>query len=151
MLGDALAAFNPIYGHGMSSAARAVAVLDRTLRRHRGTPGLAVTAMRAIAAAIDDPWILAASQDVFYPDCRVEAKDPRLSEDLHSRQDFSERVGTVGLSDPVVSAASAGVTTLAAPVASLQSPAVLNALRTGPAQPPLSDPPLTDEEWALLR
>ncbi|WAZ20002.1 FAD-dependent monooxygenase [Streptomyces cinnabarinus] len=151
VLGDALAAFNPIYGHGMSSAARAVAVLDRTLRRHRGTPGLAVTAMRAIAAAIDDPWILAASQDVFYPDCRVEAKDPRLSEDLHSRQDFSERVGTVGLSDPVVSAASAGVTTLAAPVASLQSPAVLNALRTGPAQPPLSDPPLTDEEWALLR
>ncbi|MFI9766443.1 NAD(P)/FAD-dependent oxidoreductase [Streptomyces sp. NPDC052415] len=151
VLGDAFAAFNPVYGHGMSSAARAVAVLDRTLRRQSGKPELARTAMRGIAAAIDDPWILAASQDVFYPDCRVEAKDPRLSEELHSRQDFSERIGTVGLSDPLVSAASAGVTTLAAPVSSLQSPAVLNALRTGPAQPPLTEPPLTEEEWALLR
>ncbi|MFD3843756.1 NAD(P)/FAD-dependent oxidoreductase [Streptomyces sp. NPDC058642] len=151
VLGDAFAAFNPIYGHGMSSAARAIAVLDRTLRRQSGKPELAATVMRGIAAAIDDPWILAASQDVFYPDCRVEAKDPRLSEELHSRQDFSERIGTVGLSDPLVSAASAGVTTLAAPVSSLQSPAVLNTLRTGPAQPPLTEPPLTDEEWALLR
>ncbi|WP_431783855.1 NAD(P)/FAD-dependent oxidoreductase [Streptomyces chumphonensis] len=151
VLGDALAAFNPIYGHGMSSAARGAATLDRTLRRHLGKPDLARTALRGIAKAIDDPWILAASQDVFYPDCRVEAKDPRLSEELHSRQDFSERVGTVGLSDPVVSAASAGVTTLAAPVASLQSPAVLDALRKGPAHPAPSEPPLTDEEWARLR
>ncbi|MGW0914421.1 FAD-dependent oxidoreductase [Streptomyces sp. NPDC002784] len=151
VLGDAFAAFNPVYGHGMSSAARAVAVLDRTLRRQLGKPELAATVMRGIATAIDDPWILAASQDVFYPDCRVEAKDPRLSEELHSRQDFSERIGTAGLSDPLVSAASAGVTTLAAPVSSLQSPAVLNALRTGPAQPPLTEPPLTDEEWAQLR
>ncbi|MFE0676419.1 FAD-dependent oxidoreductase [Streptomyces sp. NPDC058867] len=151
VLGDALAAFNPVYGHGMSSAARAVAVLDRALRRDRGTPDFARTVLRRIADAIDDPWILAASQDVFYPGCRVEAKDPRLSEELHTRQDFSERVGTVGLSDPVVSAACAGVTTLAAPVTSLQSPAVLNALRTGPAQPPLTEPPLTPEERALLR
>ncbi|MER6675518.1 FAD-dependent oxidoreductase [Streptomyces sp. NPDC000983] len=151
VLGDALAAFNPVYGHGMSSAARAVAVLDRALRRHRGTPDFARTVLRQIATAIDDPWILAASQDVFYPGCKVEAKDPRLSEELHTRQDFSERVGTVGLSDPVVSAASAGVTTLAAPVTSLQSPAVLNALRTGPAQPALTEPPLTREERELLR
>lgn len=151
VLGDALAAFNPIYGHGMSSAARAAAVLDRTLRRHLGTPGMAATALRGIAQAIDDPWILAASQDVFYPDCRVDVKDPRLTEELHSRQDFSERVGTVGLSDPVISAASAGVTTLAAPVSTLQSPAVLNVLRKGPAHPPLTEPPMTAEEWALLR
>ncbi|MCM1971662.1 NAD(P)-binding protein [Streptomyces sp. G1] len=151
VLGDALAGFNPVYGHGMSAAARSVAVLDRTLRRHRGGPDLATTALRRIAEAVDDPWILAASQDVFYPGCRVEAKDPRLSEELNSRQEFSERVGTVGLSDPVVSAVSAGVTTLAAPVASLQSPAVLNALRTGPAQPPPTEPPLTAEERALLR
>ncbi|MEK8170143.1 hypothetical protein NKH77_11410 [Streptomyces sp. M19] len=31
-MGDALAAFNPIYGHGMSGAARSAVVLDKTLR-----------------------------------------------------------------------------------------------------------------------
>lgn len=150
VLGDALAAFNPIYGHGMSSAARAAATLDRTLRRHLGTPGMAGTAMRGIAKVIDDPWILAASQDVFYPECRVDAKDPRLSEELHSRQDFTERVSTTALTNALVSAAVTGVTTLAAPATSLQSPAVVNALRQQAGQAPLDGPPLTEEEWAML-
>ncbi|WTW92293.1 FAD-dependent oxidoreductase [Streptomycetaceae bacterium NBC_01309] len=150
VLGDAMAAFNPIYGHGMSSAARGAVSLDRTLRRHLGTPEMAGIAMRAIAKAIDDPWILAASQDVFYPNCRVDARDPRLSEELHRRQSFSARVGLVGLTDPLVSAAATGVTTLAAPVASLQSPAVVNALRSETVRVPPDAPPMTAEEWAML-
>ncbi|GAB2586892.1 NAD(P)-binding protein [Streptomyces capparidis] len=150
VLGDAFAAFNPIYGHGMSAAARSAAALDRALRRHRDTPDFARTAMQGIAKAVDDPWILAASQDVFYPDCRVAAADPRLTDELHSRQAFSEQVSTVGLTDPLVSAAVAGVTTLAAPATSLQSPAVLAAVRGGTPRPPLDGPPLTAEEWAML-
>ncbi|MBA0052491.1 enterotoxin [Streptomyces sp. AJS327] len=151
VIGDAFAAFNPIYGHGMSSAARGAATLDRTLRRRLGKPDMAATAMKGIAKAVDDPWILAASQDVFYPECRVDAKDPRLSEDLHRRQDFAEVVGTAALADPVIGAASAGVATLAAPADSLQAPSVVNALRKGAAYPQLTEPPITDEEWALLR
>lgn len=151
VLGDALAVFNPIYGHGISAAARSAAALDRALHRYAGRPELARTALAGIAKAVDDPWILAASQDVYYPDCRVQAADPRLSVQLDARRRFAEMVGTAALRDPVVSAAAAGVTALAAPVTSIESPAVVNALRQGSPRRPLDGPPLTDAEWAMLR
>ena len=38
VVGDAVAAFNPVYGHGMSTAARAAAALAAALRRHAPAP-----------------------------------------------------------------------------------------------------------------
>jgi 2-polyprenyl-6-methoxyphenol hydroxylase-like FAD-dependent oxidoreductase len=150
VLGDALAAFNPIYGHGMSAAARSAAALDRALRRQLGRPDLARAAFAGIARAVDDPWILAASQDAYYPDCTVDVTDPRLTEQLATRQRFAEVVGTAALCDPVVSAAATGVTALAAPVSSLESPSVVSALRQGNGRALLDGPPLTNQEWALV-
>lgn len=151
VLGDALAVFNPIYGHGISAAARSAAALDRALQRYARGPELARVAQASIAKAVDDPWILAASQDVYYPGCRVQATDPRLSTQLDARRSFAELVGTTALREPAVCAATTGVTALAAPVSSLESPTVVNALRQGNPRPPLDAPPLTEEEWALLR
>ncbi|HSZ31634.1 MAG TPA: FAD-dependent oxidoreductase [Pseudonocardiaceae bacterium] len=150
VLGDAFAAFNPVYGHGMSSAALSAAALDRTLRDHLGTPGLARAAMRGIAEVIDAPWILAAARDVFYPGCRVKTKDPRITDELSARQRFSELVGTAALTDPFVSAALIEVSALAAPAAILKSPAVLDALERADGRAPLDGPPVSADEWALL-
>ncbi|HET8660808.1 MAG TPA: hypothetical protein VFM55_17630 [Micromonosporaceae bacterium] len=55
---------------------------------------------------MDDPWILAASQDVYYPGCQ--ATDPRLSVQLNAGRRFAELVGTAALNDPVVGAAAPG-------------------------------------------
>lgn len=151
VLGDALAAFNPIYGHGISAAARGAAALDRALRRQLGRPDLARVAFAGIARAVDDPWILAVSQDLQYPDCRASVTDPRLTGQLASRTRFAEVVGMAALGNPVVSAATTGVTALAAPVSSLESPSVVSALREGGTRAPLAGPPLTGEEWALVR
>ncbi len=151
VLGDALAAFNPIYGHGISAAARSAAALDRALRRQLGRPELARAAFAGIARAVDDPWILAVSQDMHYPGCRASVTDPRLTDQLASRQRFADLVGTASLGDPVVSAATTGVTALAAPVSSVESPSVVAALRDAGGRPPLTGPPLTAEEWALVR
>ena len=60
VFGDSLAAFNPIYGHGMSAAARAAAALDDELRRDHSATGERHTASAAaISAGVDDPWIMA--------------------------------------------------------------------------------------------
>ncbi|MGH8881581.1 MAG: enterotoxin, partial [Stackebrandtia sp.] len=65
------------------------------------------------------------SQDMHYPECRAKVSDPRLTDQLASRRRFAAVVATAALGDPVVSAATTGVTALAAPVSSLESPSVV--------------------------
>lgn len=157
VLGDALAAFNPVYGHGMSCAAHGASALDAELRRLGGIrPGLARRAQRAVSAAIDDAWILATSQDTGYPDCRADVTDPRLLNPSPAGRQFADAVSTAALSDPVVAAATMEVTTLSAPLTRLQAPEVLAALqrrsvRPGGGAPPVkAEPPLNAQELALL-
>lgn len=150
-LGDAVAAFNPVYAHGLSAAAHGASALDRELRR-RGLDGdLARRVQRAVGVAVDDPWMLAASQDLSYPDCRTDMRDPRLLGGMHTqRRTFADMVGDASLRDPVISEAVTKVTTLSAPVSSLEAPHVIAALRRGAPHPPLTKPPLTAHESALV-
>ncbi|HEY0699470.1 MAG TPA: FAD-dependent oxidoreductase, partial [Micromonospora sp.] len=129
VLGDALAALNPVYGHGMSAAAHGAATLDRTLTQHGPAPTLAASAQRAIAEVVDDPWIFAASQDICYPDCRVDVRDPRLTTQAAERQRFADLVGSTAIRSPAVSAATTAVSTLSAPSTSLEDHAFLAELR----------------------
>ncbi|WUI01399.1 FAD-dependent monooxygenase [Spirillospora sp. NBC_00431] len=150
-VGDAVAAFNPVYAHGLSAAAHCAAALERGLRRYGLDRELAGHAQRAVGQAVDDPWMLAASQDLSYPDCRTDMRDPRLSGGSYQQQrSFADLVGDASLRDPVVSEAAAKVTTLSAPVSSLEAPHVIAALRRGAQYPPLTKPPLTAEESALV-
>ena len=64
-LGDAVGAFNPVYGQGMTAAALGAEVLDRWLRdgsRHRG-PSRGRVFQRRLARATADAWRLAAGAD----------------------------------------------------------------------------------------
>ncbi|MFI1030160.1 NAD(P)/FAD-dependent oxidoreductase [Streptomyces sp. NPDC020951] len=159
VLGDALAAFNPVYGHGMSCAAHGVLALDGELRRLGGlAPQLARRVQRAVSAAIDDAWILATTQDLGYPGCRAEVTDARLANPSPAGRQFADLVSTAALSQPVVAAATMEVTTLSAPLTRLRAPEVLAAVQRlatgpvgGPAGRPVSaEPPLRKEESAFL-
>jgi 2-polyprenyl-6-methoxyphenol hydroxylase-like FAD-dependent oxidoreductase len=150
VVGDAVAAFNPVYGHGMSTAARAAAALAAALRRHGPGAGLAVLAQRAVAAAVDDAWILATLQDICYPDCRYDVVDTRLTRQAAQGRKLADMVGLAAIREPLVSAATIRVNTLSAPLSSLESSDIVAALRRPAAYPSLTEPPLTPQERALL-
>jgi 2-polyprenyl-6-methoxyphenol hydroxylase-like FAD-dependent oxidoreductase len=65
VLGDAVCAFNPVYGQGMTAAALGAEVLDRWLREelsYRG-PGRSRVFQRCVARATADAWRLSAGAD----------------------------------------------------------------------------------------
>lgn len=73
ILGDAVCAFNPIYGQGMSTAALAAEILDRCLRDQRRQhpaghlDGLARRFQRRLARRNAEPWMLSTGEDLRYP------------------------------------------------------------------------------------
>jgi 2-polyprenyl-6-methoxyphenol hydroxylase-like FAD-dependent oxidoreductase len=118
VLGDALCAFNPIYGQGISVAAEQAIALRDTLAA--GLPGLARRLFRAAAAPTAAAWDLAAGSDLAYPE--VEG-DPTLQMRLASR--YVDRVLTVAEIDPEVARRFLAVAGLVAPPTALFAPRVL--------------------------
>jgi 2-polyprenyl-6-methoxyphenol hydroxylase-like FAD-dependent oxidoreductase len=62
VMGDAVCAFNPIYGQGMTVAVLEALALDRCLRSRKGR-GLASLFQRKVARVIAFPWMLATASD----------------------------------------------------------------------------------------
>ncbi|WP_330346303.1 FAD-dependent monooxygenase [Streptomyces longwoodensis] len=150
VLGDAVAAFNPVYGHGMSAAAHSVLALRAQLGQRAFQPGLARAAQRAIAVAVDDAWVLATSHDIGYPGCRTQTRDPRLTRHAGERQRVTDLVGLTATRNQVVNRAAVALNTLSAGMASMQDPAVMAAVRRGPEVPAPTEPPLRPDEVARL-
>ncbi|MFA1538205.1 NAD(P)/FAD-dependent oxidoreductase [Actinomadura monticuli] len=150
VLGDSLAAFNPIHGHGMSAAARAAAVLDGRLAGNDLGPGDAHDVQRAISESVDDPWIMAASRDLDFVDCRNRSTDPRLTEGAAVTQQFVDLIADKARCSRAVSDLVTDVVSMSAPQSELGSSDFL-ALMQQPDEglAPLTGPPLTDEELAL--
>lgn len=64
VLGDAVCAFNPTYGQGMTCAALGAMTLARCLRQRRGQrAGLAARFQRQLARMLKAPWLMATSAD----------------------------------------------------------------------------------------
>ncbi|MFG3105060.1 NAD(P)/FAD-dependent oxidoreductase [Streptomyces sp. NPDC048182] len=151
VVGDSLTAFNPIYGHGMSSAARGATTLGRELARE-GSPGAgAGRIQQAIGAAVDDPWILAASKDIDYVNCRVQATDPRLTGvDTDQRLRFADAITAASIRSPRASEIVTDVMSLNAPQTELGSNRFLMAMRADERRPELTAPPLSTDELAVV-
>lgn len=149
-LGDSLAAFNPIYGHGLSSAARAAAVLDERLEKGELGPGEAHDLQRAISEAVDDPWIMAASKDIEYVNCRNHAKDPRLNQGAAALHQFGNLVAERSIRSPGVSDVVTDVVSMNAPQSELGSSRFLLLMQRDQMLPVITEPPLRPDELEIV-
>ncbi|MGE0408614.1 MAG: NAD(P)/FAD-dependent oxidoreductase [Amphiplicatus sp.] len=72
-IGDVIASFNPVYGQGMSVAAREALALADTLNEcSLDNPQLSVLYFDHCLPAISDAWTVAATVDLAYPEVRGE-------------------------------------------------------------------------------
>ncbi|WP_007025667.1 FAD-dependent oxidoreductase [Saccharomonospora iraqiensis] len=150
VLGDALVAFNPVYGTGMSSAARSADALARVLAEHGHAPGLARQARLAIDEVVETPWTTATTQDVRYPDCRTALADPAALTYTEEDDRIARWVGALALRHPVVNAAMTEVITVNSTLAALQRPEVAAAMTGAGARPALHEAPLRASERRIV-
>jgi flavin-dependent dehydrogenase len=132
-LGDAVAAYNPVYGHGMSIAAKQALIL-----RDRADQA-------AITAAAAEGWEHAAGSDVRFPDVRGAA--PTAADRLIWR--YQHRLFRTALDRPEVAAELVRVFSLNAPPARLFRPRTVLATARGPRSAPPAEPPFTPAERAV--
>ncbi len=90
VIGDALCAFNPIFGQGISVAAIQAETLSRVLR-HRGPghPRLTATATRALAREVKFPWAMATGQDLRIPGTKGRLPPGTAVIDVYMRRLFA--------------------------------------------------------------
>ena len=68
VLGDAFCGFNPIYGQGMTVAAKSAVVLGEHIKRNNGSlDGIAQPVLREIGRVTQGAWLLATSADIVWP------------------------------------------------------------------------------------
>ncbi|GGW60293.1 hypothetical protein GCM10010503_41980 [Streptomyces lucensis JCM 4490] len=146
-LGDSVAAFNPVYGHGMSVAAQGALALRRLTADSGLSQGLARRAQRAIARPVDVAWSLAVGQDIRYP--ATQGHRPTVADRLLHR--YVGRLSHTATGNFRVATALTDVLTLKAPPAGLVRPDVLLAAVIGPLRPRPSGPTFTEEERQRMR
>ncbi|MEU5032137.1 NAD(P)/FAD-dependent oxidoreductase [Streptomyces milbemycinicus] len=151
ILGDSLAAFNPVYGHGMSAAARAAEALDKELARDGFGEGGTRQVQRALSEVVDDPWIMAGLNDIQYVNCRNLSSDPRLTgPDVAERLKFSDFLSGKSIRSPKVCEVTTSVLSLNAPQKALGDSRFLSLLRTDTSHPKLVEPPFHPEELEMV-
>lgn len=120
--GDALCAFNPIYGQGMTAAAHGALVLDRLLRERAGDPtGLPSRFEREVMTMNAAAWLMATGEDLRYP--TTEGGERTIQAGLTHR--YLDRVIGAPMRDARVNIAFSNVLQLVAPPATLFRPDVL--------------------------
>ncbi|MYY10226.1 pyridine nucleotide-disulfide oxidoreductase [Streptomyces sp. SID4919] len=143
VLGDAVATYNPVYGHGMSVAAEGALALRQLVDAEGlGTPGQARRAQRAVARPVSVAWDLATAQDILYPGSIGRPPGPSAK----AARRYVDRLMRTATARPLVAKALLDVMTLSAPMTALIRPEVVFAVLRGPRLPPLTGPPLTDRE-----
>jgi 2-polyprenyl-6-methoxyphenol hydroxylase-like FAD-dependent oxidoreductase len=121
VVGDAVCAFNPVYGQGMSVAAEHALALGAAVQQ--GLDGAARRYLRAAAAQTGNAWELTAGSDLSYPE--VEGNPTRA---MRVAGRYVERVLAAAQHDPEVARRFMAVSGLIAPRTSLFHPRVLRPL-----------------------
>ncbi|MGW0825379.1 FAD-dependent oxidoreductase [Streptomyces sp. NPDC002845] len=143
VLGDAVAGYNPVYGHGLSAIAQSVIALRRILRRHDlGAPGTSRSIQRAAARPVENAWSLAVGQDVFYPDAG-DQPPTRLEKTLAA---FVDKAVDAGSRNPHALRILLDVMSMEKPPTRLLMPDMLALVYLGRKKPLLDGPPLTEHE-----
>lgn len=143
VLGDAIAGYNPVYGHGLTVAAQCAITVRDILRTTSITaPGTARRLQQAAARPVAASWDLAVGQDIFYPGATD--TPPTSAEKFLSR--FIDRAVNTGARSPRALGALLDVMSLEAPPTRLLSPDMLVPMLFGPKRSFLHGPPLTESE-----
>ncbi|MER5807861.1 FAD-dependent monooxygenase [Streptomyces sp. NPDC002033] len=143
VLGDAIAGFNPVYGHGLTVAAQCAVALRTVLRSTAITaPGAARRIQRAAARPVAGAWDLAVAQDATYPGATD--TPPTAVEKFLAR--YVDRAVTTGARNPTALGHLLDVMSLSRPATRLFAPAMLLAMAFGPKAPHLPGPPLSAAE-----
>jgi 2-polyprenyl-6-methoxyphenol hydroxylase-like FAD-dependent oxidoreductase len=129
VLGDAVCAFNPIYGQGMSTAAVGAETLDVCLceqrrRRADDLDGLTRRFQRRLARANADPWMLSTGEDLRYPT----TTGVRVTAVMRLQHRYIDRVVVAATRDPATADSLAQVTAMLARPTSLFAPRILAAV-----------------------
>ncbi|MFD9320636.1 pyridine nucleotide-disulfide oxidoreductase [Streptomyces sp. NPDC060053] len=143
VLGDALAAYNPLYGHGLAVAAQSAVILrDVVRRRGWGAAGLSRRVQKAVARPVSTAWDLAVGQDVFCPGATEDG--PTLRDRLVAA--YVGRLMLTATGNGRIARRVTDVTSLERGPEVLLAPSVLLAAALGPWKPALTGPPLTGDE-----
>lgn len=67
MLGDAVCAFNPVYGQGMTTAALGALTLDHCLQSQKQLKNLTPIFQKKLFKVIQTPWLMATGEDIRWP------------------------------------------------------------------------------------
>ncbi|MFF3286510.1 FAD-dependent monooxygenase [Streptomyces sp. NPDC003023] len=147
-VGDSVATYNPVYGHGMSVAAQGVLALRRALAAHGVTsPGLARRVQRSLGGPVGTAWDLATGQDILYPGAI--GREPGAAAQV--LRTYVDRLMLTATGRPLVAKALFDVMTLSAPTSSLLKPEIAMAVLRGPKLGPLAGPPLSDDELRIAK
>lgn len=143
VLGDALAAFNPAYGHGLAVGAQSALLLQQLTQRHGlAARGLSRRVQKAVARPVAAAWDLATSQDVFYPGATDNG--PSVRDRLAAA--YVSRLMHTATGNGRIARRVTDVTSLERRAEVLLTPSVLLGAVLGPLRPSLTGPPLTGEE-----
>ncbi|MFJ4618201.1 NAD(P)/FAD-dependent oxidoreductase [Streptomyces sp. NPDC088812] len=143
VIGDALAALNPVYGHGLAVAAQSALLLREVTRRHGwGSAGLSRRVQKAVAKPVGTAWQLAIGQDVFYPGATEGG--PTLRDRMVAA--YVDRLMRTATGNGRIARRVTDVTSLERGPEVLLAPSVVAAALVGPLRPALSGPPLTGDE-----
>lgn len=118
VVGDAVVAFNPAYGQGMSVAAIEACALKRALRD--GRPINPLSFQRAVAREVKDVWLAATGEDFRFEE--TSGPRPASARWMHR---YLDGIFLLSLRDPQVQAVTAGVYLLDRPMTHLLSPSIL--------------------------
>jgi len=137
VVGDAVCAFNPVYGQGMTVAAVAAQTLDACLswqRRRRPAgdlDGLARRFQRQLAGANTDPWMFSTGEDLRLP-TTTGAEAGRGTRALHR---YLDRIDTAATRAPAVADVYVrAIGMLDRPTALFRPRVLASALRTRPVR-----------------
>ncbi|MEU3296669.1 FAD-dependent monooxygenase [Streptomyces longwoodensis] len=142
-VGDAIAGYNPVYGHGLTVAAQCALAVRDVLRTHPLTSsGTAKRMQRAVARPVGAAWNLAVGQDALYPG--ASDTPPNAVERILAR--YVDRCVETGAGNPRALGALLDVMSLLKPPSRLFSPDMVRPMLVGPKKPPLLGAPLTEGE-----
>ncbi|MFF3315898.1 FAD-dependent oxidoreductase [Streptomyces sp. NPDC003035] len=140
--GDALCAFNPIYGQGMAVAAMNAVALRRALADPKRTPSTRAV-QKALLDSSKQAWDISAGADKKMPGATGSAMGSRAVDKPVGW--YLSRLQQRYAGDPVVGAAFRSVLTLTSPMTSLFAPAVARAVLFGPVPETPAEPPMRRE------